>query len=816
MTTYGIKRGVVRGKSQISLMLILIGVPFCGHSDPVHPKLHRNSQFLEMICHTRGFYCNDLTEKKALTQPLGKRSAQTNFLGQADSMFNLADSSKWNAPFNPRGLLGIPFMITPIGDSVFVSGMISRADGVPVMGVALWDGRQWKSVGYKPPFNTPGFVDHLIHDGKIYLGGDIYNKASIVTWDGSSWESRPPDISYGTPIGVWQEKVLIGVNHNGIWSWDVDGFSQFGPDLSGIGKLLSYKEKLWLVGTFQVKDDLTVRNFAVWENGTWNTSEAEATGPIAEWALFGNEIFVLGERNSTKKSFRFDSLSVMCLKGSTWESVSIDADVGHPIKLAADKDKLFLISAKRFLFMNAAIPRWQWGLQISKWNGSRFVLVENIDFEGSITDAKMSRNGLILAGLFSKIGSLEVDNLAGWDENKWFPFTQEKSLGIHEDIQTMISNEGNLIFGGYSESRGLLKGGIVAWDGSSWNNFGGGLRKTTTLDSFGNILGLPAADVNALVVQNGHIYAGGRFDSAGGKEASNIARWDGKEWHALQNGYPGKISSMVVHDGNLYVSGQLDSIRYPTSHLLGSRVAVWNGASWKNLKDFGTPGGERKLVQFKGNLWACEGNQLFNWNGLDWYARELGDVRFSGANLLVHKEILHIAVRSIYGSSILTFDGEDLGSLPYVNSTLSLASDGNFLYASGEFDIPGEPGTTLAKWDGRAWHPMAGGKQGLKPHVMVAHGGHLYIGLNLRYYVHSPYGGLLRFQLGQGTWSSPMVKGNYGKDKLSWKIMPCISDCFLPESGALGRSFDLIGRSPGKGSHSKAQAAGIRIDAVPR
>ena len=63
--------------------------------------------------------------------------------------------------------------------------------------------------------------------------------------------------------------------------------------------------------------------------------------------------------------------------------------------------------------------------------------------------------------------------------------------------------------------------------------------------------------------QDGSLYAGGRFDNAGGIQAHHIARWDKatSSWHSLSSGMASDSGANVaalalVADGSLYAGGR--------------------------------------------------------------------------------------------------------------------------------------------------------------------------------------------------------------------------------------------------------------------
>src|SRR5690606_14618418 len=74
------------------------------------------------------------------------------------------------------------------------------------------------------------------------------------------------------------------------------------------------------------------------------------------------------------------------------------------------------------------------------------------------------------------------------------------------------------------------------------------------------------------------LYAGGSFTHVGGIPATNIARWDGKEWSAVGEGlegHPGVRALAVYDDGSgpaLYAGGYLVN-----------GLSRWNGGSWEMI-----------------------------------------------------------------------------------------------------------------------------------------------------------------------------------------------------------------------------------------
>jgi hypothetical protein len=77
-----------------------------------------------------------------------------------------------------------------------------------------------------------------------------------------------------------------------------------------------------------------------------------------------------------------------------------------------------------------------------------------------------------------------------------------------------------------------------------------------------------------MVGDDGLLYAGGSFTTAGGVAAKAIARWDGIQWHSLGSGLNGHVYALAVGpDGSLYAGGNFTT----AGDKMSSRIAQWTG-----------------------------------------------------------------------------------------------------------------------------------------------------------------------------------------------------------------------------------------------
>jgi hypothetical protein len=80
------------------------------------------------------------------------------------------------------------------------------------------------------------------------------------------------------------------------------------------------------------------------------------------------------------------------------------------------------------------------------------------------------------------------------------------------------------------------------------------LYEWSALDSQANGYGVNG-EVNAIVIYNGNVIAGGTFTSAGTTPLSNIASYNGSSWTALGQGVNGVVYALAVYNNELYAAG---------------------------------------------------------------------------------------------------------------------------------------------------------------------------------------------------------------------------------------------------------------------
>jgi hypothetical protein len=340
---------------------------------------------------------------------------------------------------------------------------------------------------------------------------------------------------------------------------------------------------------------------------------------------------------------------------------------------------------------------------IARVQGDTAVQVAPTDYKplgvnGSINAVVTDRDGSVIAGgQFVPQAFPAIQNLARFDGRRWLPV----GGGVTgRDVSALlVRRDGSLVVGGEFDGVGTQQAQSIAiWNGTAWSTLAHGVRGDGQIGS-----------VRALVEDDqGNLYVGGLFLEAGGVSAHNIARWDGKAWTALGEGFDDSVDALAWTNGKLVAGGTFEqSGSTKTPHL-----AVWDGSSWQMLGGGADGYVETLAVSPKLGLVAggffdkVGGNDiphLAAWDGAAWHA--IGD-----------------GLQASYGGDTDPAGAIDLAMIWRVYSW----NDG--LFALGTFQESGKsPMKLVAYWDGTRWNELDGGLGDLGNACAVSNN-RLYVG----------------------------------------------------------------------------------------
>lgn len=258
--------------------------------------------------------------------------------------------------------------------------------------------------------------------------------------------------------------------------------------------------------------------------------------------------------------------------------------------------------------------------------------------------------------------------------------------------------------------------------------------------------------VYCLDIYGGNVFAGGRFDTAGGVTVYKAAKWNGSTWGDMQGGVYGpdcsihpvkRLEGMVPHKTNsvsafarsssgiLYAGGCFDH----AGGIVVNSIAKWDGAQWNALGS-GMNNSVFALamsplgILYAGGPFTMAGGKsasyVAQWDGVQWTALDSGvgdvvhalaidkngalyvggDFMFAGSRCTDHIAKWSNGTWSYLGSS---WDSQGVNGRVYA---LAVGPD-NSLYVGGEFtEAAGKAIKRIAKWDGVNWSSLGTGMTG--------------------------------------------------------------------------------------------------------
>ncbi|MEK7951317.1 beta strand repeat-containing protein [Luteolibacter soli] len=593
------------------------------------------------------------------------------------------------------------------GTTLYAGGNFSLAGGLPVNGMAKWDGSAWSSLGAG---SVNGYINALAVNGTtLYAAGNVSQTGGLPgitgyiaqmdlatgVWSGLGTPGPSGSRGVNLPIralalrgtklyvGGYFSKVLAGAEMpaSSIALWDIST-STWSALGSGINN-----QNLGVAA-------LAVNDTTVYAGGIFGTAGGVFAGNIAQWDI----------------------------ATSTWSAMGSQMAMGYGVKaLALSGTTLYAAGAGPTAVTRAA----KWDASTSTWSALGSATTGN---SPNVNALAVSGTTVFAGGEFSKAGGIESRGIAKWEDSTstWSGF----GAGMNGQVTALAVSDTKLYAGGAFSAAGSVSASAIAqWDGTAWSALGTGI--------YGQVL--------ALAIDGSTLYAGGIFTEAGGTPANRIAKWDGSAWSALGSGMDQQVNVLAMSGSTLYAGGPFTT----AGGIAVNRIAKWDGSAWSALgAGLGTGPFDFSIqvtsLAFSGTTLYAGGwfgtqfsvaaGSVAKWDGSTW--TPLG----SGMNRLVTS--LAVSGTTLYAGGNFTF--ADNAPANYIarwngsswlplgqgmNDQISvLKMSGTTLYAGGYFTTAdGAPANHIAQWNGSAWSALGSGTNG-RVYAMALTGSMLYAG----------------------------------------------------------------------------------------
>jgi len=556
---------------------------------------------------------------------------------------------------------------TVFNNRLIVATLTDEPIGPDTFRVLAWDGSSLEILG--ATFNGrvrsfAAFNNELIAVGNFTLASDD----CVARWNGTHWIGFPlvpftPSQNVNTAC-EWNNTLVIGgdaSNQNAIFAWNGSTWSPVGsPSLERVITLVVFNGELIAGGTGLFQGAGPKYAVARWSGSNWSPMGGEfrmfddEPGTVLDLKPHNGELYASGNYAS------IDGIacgSIAKWDGTHWQPIDVGISEGFT---------------------------GTWARSLATFQGT-----------------------LIVAGNFTRAGSIRAANIASWNGSSWSTL----GTGVSSVINASVAHNGSVVVGGpFDEIQGELMHAVARWDGSAWHAMPG-------LDG----------EVYALAVYNSEVIAAGEIFLEGQEDPISVARWNGAQWIPIGTTLFGTVRALIVYNGELIAGGDIPGS--PRNNL-----ARWNGTLWRSLGS-GVNNRVSSLAVYAGSLYvggrfsAASGvpaRGIARWNGTTWQA--------VGAGVTSPNSGYNVTALAVHDGQLVASAGfASISSLPLVLCAWDGATwqtlgglfgecYGLFPYQSDLVAIgPGYEGG-IARWDGIQWSLLSTGLTDAQPALQSIYG----------------------------------------------------------------------------------------------
>lgn len=529
--------------------------------------------------------------------------------------------AQWNgtawSTFGDASAVGVDGEVSALvfesGESFFIGGRFTRAGNVSAASLARWDGTAWRAVGGGVAVTnavtpTPGrvnalaWVDQVLTvAGQFQIAGSV-PAANIAQWNGEVWSGFGAGLSGGaSPVvrgllrggsllavaGTFSLAGTTPVSGTAKWDYELQRWSPLSTDLEGPTDVeliaASSGGSVVIAGDFTLAAGVQVNHVAYWDGGNSFTSLGQGVkGDVHALEVVNNNLYIGGQFDRVAGALA-NGLAVSGVTYPRW--LAVGAGVDGVIRTLVSSQYRILVGGD---FTRAAGEPVQGFAQTDglDWHTNLGGMDGDHPSVWTIASVGDDRR-FYVGGDFSAAGGVAAQNIAYLDGSVWAPLGQGLNGPVHA---ILIEGDHVWVGGAFTTAGGLPAHGVARWDSAaqSWSALGAGI------DDLSNSAWTP--EVHALLRVGSDLYVGGRFDRAGGKTTSSLARWDGTAWFPLVtaegNGVTGTVRALASRGGEIYVGGEFTAAGGVPGMF---NIARWDGSGFTALGS-GTDGPVRALA----------------------------------------------------------------------------------------------------------------------------------------------------------------------------------------------------------------------------
>lgn len=245
---------------------------------------------------------------------------------------------------------------------------------------------------------------------------------------------------------------------------------------------------------------------------------------------------------------------------------------------------------------------------IASWDGHAWQSVGG-GANGPVNTLATDGANLFAGGSFSRIGDTSASNVAIFDGSHWLPMYDQGEItqGTSGEVFDIVAGSSALVAGRFGTAGGVNASNVASWSKApKWGNFSTG---TNSL-------------IRAITTTALGPVIGGDFSKAGGVDVGGVAYWDGADWQPMGNGANGQVVKLTNANGEAVAYGRFGPFG-------AFNISRFRNGQWEALGGDAGNITVSNLVSDGQNVWAGAQNAkargvylggLAHWDNVRWSA----------------------------------------------------------------------------------------------------------------------------------------------------------------------------------------------------
>ncbi len=427
--------------------------------------------------------------------------------------------------------------------TVYAGGYFLQAGGNTVNYIAKWNGSNWSALG--------GGMNHPVSALKVDGANDLYAG------------------------GTFSQAGASTVNY--IARWNQSSWSGFGNGLNSSVNALAVNSagNVYAGGVFTQVNGIRMNHVAQWNGSYWSTLGYGLNGSVFALTVDGNNVYAGGAFTQLCANFAC-TIGAQAFHIARWTGLNWAA-MGDGVN---DDVNALAVNSGHNLFAGGAFTTVCGDIfcsttnitvnHIARWNGTDWWALGSGLSDSVSALAVDSLNNVYAGGAFTaicgnadcSIVGLAKNHIAEWNGSSWSGL----NYGLNNPVLALAVDSSNNVYAGglFDQTCGNVNCNamnVTVHYIAKWNGFGWVL-----LDN-----GLPNP-VHALAVDStNNLFAGGYFlvSLPDGSTGNRIARWNGSRWSALGSGVNNGVLALAVRGRALFAGGLFDTAGGKSSVYVG-------------------------------------------------------------------------------------------------------------------------------------------------------------------------------------------------------------------------------------------------------